>query len=381
MRLVAVIGTILVLLSIGVVKAHAFQESEEPPPKTYELTVRTLPPTPGATFTLDGETLTADPDGVVRFIVAKPEGGGLDPGVFDRLTLDTPEVQLAPDVRAKFARWRGGTAGSARITAQFKYEYLVSFRMEDGSGASVSPDKIDEIILKSSIGEIRAISPTEQIWLLGTRIVPGRGSLDEKLVFWTVQSATDSGLQVVNRSETKFFPATDREVLMHMLYFSARFEVIDAFFGFRTGSALTIEAPNGDVSHVQLVDGVAQLDQVARGEYRVTVLGSGMKLSRPVAISRDQDVDLKLYTWLDLGLVALAGIAFLLFPVSLGIRVRRRREIERALGIERIANMGAVANQPAADATEAVDPNGFSTSHEEYQRKLEQAKADGISPW
>jgi hypothetical protein len=363
MRQLVAIAALVVLVTIGASEAHAQSGGDELPKETFVYTVKTLPVTPGATFTLDGETRVAGSDGVVRFTVPVEDSGAPGRGVFDRVVLETPEVELAPDTRAVFARWRGRLSEASTITAQFKFEYLVQFALEDGSGAPVPPERIDEITLKSSIGEIRIIDPTEAPWLLGTRIVPGRATLDEKPVFWTVQSATDSGSPVVNRSETKFFPATERDIVMRTLYFSARFEVVDAFFGFRTGGALLIESPNGSVDRVPLTDGVVEFDQLARGEYIVTVEGPGMKLSQPVAISRDQDIDLKLYTWLDLGLVALAGLAFLTVPLLLGTRARRkrRRQTEFEERLQQLVS-GGHANGSGGEASVGPPDRGESTS-------------------
>ena len=316
MRNTVAVGALLLLLTVGGSQAQAQEQGGEDPASLTELVLMTLPAISGVVFTLDGESKTTDEDGVVRFFVP------LLGGIFDRLTVDTPEVLVEPGIRAQFTRWRGH---SDLIIAQFKFEYEVSFYMQDDSGRAIATDLIDEVTLKSSVGEVRTIDPSEPVWLLGTRIVPGRNALEERPVFWTVQSATDSGLEVVNRSETKFFPATETEILIPTLYFSARFEVLDAFFGFRTGEALLITSPNGHSERVPLVDGVVELEQVARGEYTVTVDGPGIDLSRPVAISRDLDVDLKLYSWLDIGLVVVLGLIFLTVPVWLGFSARRAR--------------------------------------------------------
>jgi hypothetical protein len=86
--------------------------------------------------------------------------------------------------------------------------------------------------------------------------------------------------------------------------------------------------PDGDSRRFSLDDkGRLTLPTLPRGNYTVTAVGPGPVMTRPLALSRDQEVDLTFYSWLDIGaVVAVLLVAVLGFPL-LG---RRRRRAGRA---------------------------------------------------
>jgi hypothetical protein len=68
------------------------------------------------------------------------------------------------------------------------------------------------------------------------------------------------------------------------------------------GTSVDVLLPNGQIANYPLdASGVLDLHSLARGIYRVTLVGaSGLGTSTPVALSRDQVVNLKILTKLDL---------------------------------------------------------------------------------
>ena len=70
-------------------------------------------------------------------------------------------------------------------------------------------------------------------------------------------------------------------------------------------------------------NGKASVTNLARGKYSVSVNAPGIAFDRPVALSRNQYVDLPVLTYLDLAVLAGAGILFI--GVLLGFRSRTRR--------------------------------------------------------
>lgn len=282
-----------------------------------EYQIVTMPAVPGVRFTLDGVTRATGPDGIATFSVPR---GTRDENVLikDRVEVVDTEVEVSHEIHATFSKLVGAVSP---LVAGFNLSYPVEFTFTDSSGGSVAPDRIDALRIKSSLGNVETIPPEEATWLLGTRLA---GGLEVKNVFWSIQDVEVQGASVANRAQTKFFPETDRRIEAPLLFFDAHFNIIDAFFGFRTGTAILVEAPNGTTERIELIDGRASLAQVPRGEYHVTVEGGGLTIERPVAISRNQDLTLKLYTWLDVALVLMALALFVVVPPLVGVWLRRR---------------------------------------------------------
>ena len=65
------------------------------------------------------------------------------------------------------------------------------------------------------------------------------------------------------------------------------------------------------------------LPSLPRGDYSIVVEGPGPLMARPVAISRNQVLDLKFYSWLDIGLVGGFLAAFAIGTLCLGWWRRR----------------------------------------------------------
>jgi hypothetical protein len=109
------------------------------------------------------------------------------------------------------------------------------------------------------------------------------------------------------------------------LLFDAHFRARDAIFGFAVGSTLELRYPNGRVDrHPIGADGRVQLRNLPRGDYDVVVRGPALAVTRPVSLTKDQDVDLKVLTFFDLGSTTLALVWTLVGLAMIGMRRRNR---------------------------------------------------------
>lgn len=320
---------------------------------TFEYAVSAIPPIEGVVFTIDGVTKATNREGTATFAIPKIDGK-VDKLVGQRVIVGTEEIELDERSVARFSRSLDRREG---FSAVFSVFYKVGFEFIDASGTPMPASSVDSISVKSSTGEVLEFDAFDDIWLLGTRVA-GSARPEVKSIFWTIQDALASGTSVVNRGQTKFNPDTDEEIVVPLLFFDTRFEIFDAFFGFRVGDALLIEAPDGTLTEVPLDGGTAELTRVPRGEYKLTVEGPGLKLLRPVAISRNQELHLKFYTWLDVGLVLIALVLFLVVPVGVGIHRRRKRAEAHSEPEERVSagHIGSVGSMPDTDdgAVDAV---------------------------
>jgi hypothetical protein len=165
---------------------------------------------------------------------------------------------------------------------------------------------------------------------------------------------------VVNRGQQRFFPAKTRRMELRLLLFAARVTVRDALLGFPIGSAVRLEYPNGRTRRHALEPGAElTLGSLPRGDYRVSVDALGISSSRPVALSRDQQVDLKVISWLDVVVVlfALASIALaLLFLRRPGPMLARRRKHAVRVTATLVVALTLVIAAPGARAATPADP-------------------------
>jgi hypothetical protein len=289
--------------------------------KPSTITIRTLPNTPHFIFTLDGRSHEAGPDGTATLSTLVPCG------VTARLVPNRTPVSIGPGVRAVFGRWYGlGTTQTATFIRE--YQNRIDFR--DLQNRVVDPSSLDFVILRSSLGVRQKISGAASPWLMGLRVVPSAVGLDLKQVYWTVDTVDIGGLNVVNRSQFKFFPEKDHRPRARLLFFTAKIHARDAFFGFPMGTQVKLQYPNGRVALYDLGRGSrTTLNHLPRGDYQITARGPGLRMSRPVSITRDQDVDLKILSYVDLAVVLVAALVFSVGLVWIGRRRRRRRQSGR----------------------------------------------------
>jgi hypothetical protein len=135
----------------------------------------------------------------------------------------------------------------------------------------------------------------------------------------------------VNQAQQRFLPSRQRVVPLRLLFYDTTVRARDALFGFPIGHALELRYPNGHVERPRLGGGgKVRLRALPRGDYEVKVSGAGISFTRPLSVSRNQEVELKVLSWLDLGLAALA-----LASVALGLLVVRRPHLLRRVPLLR----------------------------------------------
>ena len=146
--------------------------------------------------------------------------------------------------------------------------------------------------------------------------MPTQVGLVTKDLYYSVETAYVGGGNVVIRAKTRFWPTKSQDWAVELLFFSAKFRVRDALFGFPVGSTVNLIGPDGTKTVVKLdANHEAYLPKLPRGEYQVSVSGPGFSNYRPVTVSRDQVADLELFSYIDMatifGVLALIGFGLL----------------------------------------------------------------------
>jgi phospholipase C len=296
----------LLTLSAESAKAQTSERDGVPP------TIQTVPAVPGMRFALAGHRFRADRDGRAR-----PPPGARGEGSSLR-ALDT---EIAPGVRARFDRWYRG-----RRIAAINLYHRVRASFVDQSGNTVDPRAVASVTLRGSDGGRHVLAGERSLWLQGNRVVPESEGKRSTALHYAAEKVLVAGSNVVHRGQQRFIPAGNRTIQLRLLLFAVRVTVRDALLGFPIGSHMRLRYPNGRERREALGPNAdLTLKSLPRGDYRVSVEALGISSSRPVALSRDQEVELRVISWLDLAVVllGLASIALALLFVRRPTPVRR----------------------------------------------------------
>jgi hypothetical protein len=275
------------------------------------LTVETVPPAPGVRFALAGREFVTGEDGLARIEHSER-------GVVPLEILHEPDTLLTADTRATFARWSDEVFHPARtirisaddrIAAGLSLSHQVSQRFFDLDGTSVSSERITSITLRVSNGVTHTFSDGEARWLQASRVQRRRTGLEPTPLQYSVESVIIDGTNVVNRFQQRFYPQANDVWDIQLLLYSARFRASDAFFGFPTGSGILLEYPDGRTEAFSFGDArEVSVGSLGRGLYAVKVTGvRGVAPLTPVALSKDQEVELKVLTALDITVALVSG--------------------------------------------------------------------------
>lgn len=281
--------------------------------------VASVPAVPQWAFRYEGVTYRTDASGKATL----PALGR--PDLKDRLEPAQKEVELGPDARARFVKWHAGP-DPCILAAIFEVSYPVDWIFKDTQGRIVPPETLGKVTVRSSLGVLTQFDPEDTTWLKGSgvvAIIDGQPVPVDTYIHYSVEQVEVRGQNVVNRSQHRIFPYKTRVAEVRTVFFQARVGVRDGLFGFPLGRAIDIRYPDGSVSRHRL-DSRAQVtvEYLPPGAYDVTVEGPALPIDRQMTISKNQGVDLRVVSYLDLGVLALIALAGL---VALTWRCRRRK--------------------------------------------------------
>jgi len=331
------------------------------------LTVKAVPALQGLDFTVDGQRYTTPKSGVVVIPV----------------TAGTHRVIALPwrhrdrGIRVAFSRWSDDSFTRARTvtvdssrTLQVGYgvSYLrgLSFfdcvMLEDrhgckGGSRPVSPSRVTSVTLVNSIGEKFVLGSNERAWLEGVRVARRLNGLEETLITYSVMEVMVGGSDVVNQAQQRFYlakpkktfaglsllPVATKTFQIRLSLYDAHFSTHDLLLRGPIGQVLQLTYPDGHRREVALDHGEATLHSMPRGLYQVKVKTSaGIPMEVPVSLSKNQDMQLKVISYADV------GGSFLVFALVSIVLVTGRRPGLRA-GIRRqLARLGGTLRRMEA---------------------------------
>lgn len=291
----------------------------------------TVPAVPRARFTFDGITRITDQLGVARFPIRR----GSNPHTI--AVVDTKIHESRRDLT--FVRWwypgnheqdflkqvKGiRIRENLRIKAAFRATYLVDYAFTDQAKVEVDRKRVTRIEFYGDNGHTVVGNGSGRLRMVGIRPVTNGGTILAKQVNYSVQRVDVDGSNVVQVNHQVFVPSHEPSVDIPLLLRTAHFSTRDFLFGSSVGTSVRLTYPDGQRKTVSLdSSGKATVENLARGTYTVRVDAPGYSFDRPVALSRNQYIDLPVLTYLDMAVIGGAGLVFVGALYVLRFKTRR----------------------------------------------------------
>jgi hypothetical protein len=298
--------------SIGVNSAIAELDMVVEPARAA---IYTVPPVPGTKVRVNDETYVADENGIVNLAVNTS-------GMYTLEVLPVEEENLPSNIRMEFARWNDNVftekrhvyfPRDRRLEVGFTVSYQVSQQFSDTRGEPVDPNRIDSMTVRG-VGNTFTFDKAGPIWLPANRLTRRVGErLQSEDILYYFREIIVDGANVVNKSEQRFRIRPDDVWPVQVLLYSARFSARDAMFRFPIGKGIALTYSDGHTEEFLFGSENAEvlIPSLARGSYSARIVGAGGSApATPVHLSRDQNVELLMLSYLDTALIV--GIPLLI---------------------------------------------------------------------
>ncbi len=301
--------------------------------------VETVPAIPGITFKMDGRQFISGPDGSATININQAGTYRLDV-LLDQYHNPSQQVEFGRWSEESYQPFRTVTVpANTPIQVGLNVYHRVSFKFIDLDSLSVDPSRIISISIRSAQGDVFSLKPGDTPWLPSSRTARRQAGLEETKLLYSVNSITIDGSNVVNSAQQRFYAQTDDTWTISLLLFSLRINTKDGLFAAPVGTSVNVGFPDGQVKNYLLdKTGKLQIHALARGIYHISLIGvKGLGTSTPVALSRNQVVNLNIVTPLDLAVVGSVcsglGLGLIIYgrPWLLGFLLRRKRNPSRKL--------------------------------------------------
>jgi hypothetical protein len=285
-----------------------------------QVKIETVPPTSGITFQMDGRQFISDSTGMAVIPMYKTGMYVLEI-LMDRYTSSISRVSFDQWSEESYVPFRNVRVPSNDvIQAGLNVFNRVSFKFVDPDGYPVDPQRINEMTIKSVQGDVFTLGNSQSIWMPASRTSRRESGLEESKLLYSVISVTIDGSNVVNQAQQRFMANPDDTWSISLLLYSLHVVARDGLFGAPTGKSVEVQYPDGQIKNYNLdQSGTVVVHSLARGIYHIQLKGTnGLNSTIPVALSRNQDVDVKVITYLDMGVVGGLGLLFALGLIIYG---------------------------------------------------------------
>jgi hypothetical protein len=291
-----------------------------------DLTLQAIPAIPGVTFTLDGRAYVTDATGRAQTRIP---------------AIGSHQVSVAPpadtdSTRYRFGHWFGGPGTPSlalrvyddrAVTAAFSSSFRVPVSFIDDSGSPLDPRRLSDVSAVGPAGSTARLTPSEgSTWLTVPAPFSAAQAAPARSVRFALASARFDGVSVANRGDDRFTAAPGRPWAVKLRVYTLRVQVRKPLLGAPTREAV-VRGGSG-VRRPAKVDtsGVAVLRQLPRGLYLVSPQGAEVGPAATVVVSRNEQVDVTLYTPAEVGVGLLGLVLCALLLLGLPLLVQGRLE-------------------------------------------------------
>jgi hypothetical protein len=293
-------------------------------------TLQTVPSIPGITFQVAGQQFVTGADGSAVVVVPQP-------GTYDLQVIT--DTFHDPYRRVEFSRWLSESFQPTRqihfptqnpvVQVGINVYELVGEKFVDPNGAPVNPQRVTQFSIRSLQGDAFTFKDGQPRWIPASRVTRRRsGGLDPVNLLYTVSEVMVDGSNVVNKAQQQFYAQPNATWSISLLFYTFSIHTTDALFGFPQGKQLNLYLPNGEMKTYPLDStGSVSIPSLARGDYFFQVTGArGISPKAPVSLSKDQELNTKVISFLDMGVIGGAGML-----IALGLILYGKFSLKRAV--------------------------------------------------
>ncbi len=276
--------------------------------------VQVTPFIPDVGFMLDGRKFYTNDEGLATIEINKY-------GTY-RLTVLADEYEH-PSQRIELGRWTEEiykpyqdikVPTNKVIQVGLNVFQIFSMDFVDLDGEEVDPSRVTEFTIRSLQGDVFVLNDGEPRWFPASRTARRLTGLEETKLYYSILNVIVDGSNVVNQSQQRFYTSAGGNLTIELILYSLQVNAKDGLFGTPIGESLLLEFPDGRIEEFPLDDqGSVKIDSLARGTYFMRISGvKGIDNRIPVSLSRDQNVNMKVITYLDITVFGVLGFIFVL---------------------------------------------------------------------
>jgi hypothetical protein len=282
--------------------------------------IQTVPATPDVAFLLDGASLTTGPDGRVRAPINDLND------VARRLRLDSSSAGALTVSVSRVSKQKQVKLRERRLVVALSTRRDVSLRFTDLAGRAVSPQRISAVRLKGNgySVDVSGARVREPVALLAGVATQVNAVWQPRTVTYAVSSVALEGGDAVFAGKQRFDPATSTW-LIKLAVFDVSVTTHDALFGTRISTRAVVTRPDGTSYPVSIGAGTPTvISSMVRGTYGFKVDSAAVGGRSTMLVSRDDAVDIRVITALDVAVVLVVGLALIISVVLSGRYIGRR---------------------------------------------------------
>lgn len=286
--------------------------------------ISTVPALAHVTFALEGTTGTTGPDGTAHVAVTDLND------IPARLRLGTSAAGSRSVSLLQVTRLNPGAPHHRRVLAALEVRRNIDLRFVDPLGASVPASRVQRVDLSGggptiSLTGAQIRAPVSLPEAIATH---AEGQWIVRPITWSVSAVRFDGSDAVFAGRQHYRPSASKTWNVTLSVFRVRMRVRDVLFGSGVGTHVWITGAGGSGFGVRVGSGTpAVVPGLVRGLYDLRVDAAVFGKHTKVLVSRDDLVEVRVVTPLDIAMIVLAVLVVGVGVILLGRRASAKQRI------------------------------------------------------